>query len=123
MKKQKKRLEEKLSTIQPNIPWSVKNQARMHKISNLLPYSSSEDGISKFPETATALGIKLEDKDRVKLTAPWGIEDAIRLKVKPTPMYCINKELFFIYEERVKKKNWQSIWNKIEIYYSNHSIE
>ena len=39
-----------------------KNQARMHVVNNMLPYSSSVDAISKFPETATALGVTLDEK-------------------------------------------------------------
>ena len=55
-----KKLENKLIKLMPHIPWSVKNEARMHVINNLPPYTSSEDAISKFPETATALGVKLD---------------------------------------------------------------
>src|SRR5690606_18827150 len=51
-----KRLEEKLHRIMPGLPWSVKNQARMHIVNELESYTSAIDAISKFPETATALG-------------------------------------------------------------------
>ncbi len=50
----------------------------------MTPYSSSLDVISKFPETATALGIKLDDKNNLILTAPFGISDVVNLEVKPT---------------------------------------
>ncbi|NOU74684.1 hypothetical protein GC098_25405 [Paenibacillus sp. LMG 31458] len=68
-----KRLEAQLKQIIPNIPWSVKNQARMHVVNNIPPYSSSLDAMSKFPETATALGLKLDNQDNVLLAAPCGI--------------------------------------------------
>lgn len=42
---------------------------------------------SKLPETATALGEKLDEKDNIILTAPWGIRDVIHLEVKPTPFF------------------------------------
>jgi hypothetical protein len=45
----------------------------MHIRNKLPPYSASVDAISKFPETATALGIKIGEKDNVILTAPYGI--------------------------------------------------
>src|SRR6476646_4010179 len=32
---EEKRLEKKLSVLMPNIPWSVKNEARMHVVNNL----------------------------------------------------------------------------------------
>jgi uncharacterized protein len=110
-----KKLENKLVSIMPTIPWSVKNQARMHLINNLAPYTSSEDAISRFPETATALGVKLGKKNNLVLTAPWGLEDVINLVVKPTPYFTETKELTAIYEERMIKKNWKSVWHKIKV--------
>jgi uncharacterized protein len=110
-----KKLEKKLVSMMPTIPWSVKNQARMNLINDLPPYTSSEDAISRFPETVTALGVKLDKKNNLVLTAPWGLEDVINLEVKPTPYFTETKELAAIYEQRMIKKNWQSIWHKIKI--------
>ncbi len=99
----------------PNIPWSVKNEARMHTINNFSPYTSSQDAISKFPETATALGIKLDHENKLFLIAPYGLDDVINLEVKPTPHFRESKELAVIYKDRISKKNWKSIWHKIEV--------
>jgi len=104
-----------LKKVLPTIPWSVKNQARMHSVNNVSPYTSSVDAISRFPETATALGVKLDGEDKVILTAPHGIDDAVNLKVKPTPYFCEQKEQRKIYDERVKVKNWRAVWDKVEI--------
>ena len=106
-----KKLEEMLKTLLPNIPWSVKNEARMHFKSKMLPYSSSVDAISKFPETATALGVKLDERENMKLTAPCGISDVINLELKPTLFFTETKERVEIYEARITKKNWESTWN------------
>jgi hypothetical protein len=116
---EEKKLEEKLRNILPNIPWSVKNEARMHVVNDLPPYSSSVDAISKFPETATALGLKLDDKDNVILTAPCGINDVIHLELKPTLYFTETKERAVIYEERIIKKDWKSVWNKIKVHHIN----
>ena len=113
---EEKKWDEKLRALIPDVPWSVKNQARMHKINNLSPYTSSVDGISKFPETATALGVKLDEKDNIILTAPWSVHDVIQLEVRPTPSFLENKERMQIYEERVSKKNWKMTWNKLKVY-------
>lgn len=112
-----KKFEEMLDSLIPNIAWSVKNEGRMHIKSNMPPYSSSIDAISKFPETATALGVKLDDKDNVVLTAPCGIGDVVNLKVKPTPYFTKSKERVEIYEDRISKKNWKSIWKNLKVYY------
>lgn len=111
-----KKLEEGLRAILPDVPWSVKNEARMHTVNNLPPYLSSVDAISKFPETATALGVKLDEEDNVVLIAPWGIKDVLHLEVRPTPQFIENKELAGIYEERIARKNWQSIWKQVKVY-------
>src|SRR5699024_8456250 len=62
-----KQYESQLHELMPNIPGSVKNQARMHERNKVEPYSSTVDGIAKFPETATALGVKLTDDQTVLL--------------------------------------------------------
>lgn len=87
----------------------------MHVKSNMPPYSSSVDAISKFPETATALGVKLDGNDNGILTVPCGISDVINLKVKSTPYFKETKERVEIYEDRITKKNWKSTWNKIKV--------
>ncbi|AIE79307.1 hypothetical protein COL11_00730 [Bacillus anthracis] len=110
-------LEKKLINLDASIPWSVKNQARMHVVNNMLPYSSSVDAISKFPETATALGVTLDEKNNVILTAPCGIEDVLSLQVRPTAHFLESKERLHMYKNRVIKKNWQSKWPSITITY------
>ncbi|RWS44374.1 nucleotidyltransferase family protein [Bacillus mycoides] len=110
-------LEMKLLNIDTTIPWSVKNQARMHVVNNMPPSSSSVDAISKFPETATALGVTLDEQNNVILTAPCGIEDVLSLQVKPTSHFLETKERIHMYKKRVMKKNWQSKWPNITITY------
>ncbi|PGK35122.1 hypothetical protein CN907_20515 [Bacillus anthracis] len=110
-------LEKKLINLDASIPWSVKNQARMHVVNNMPPYSSSIDAISKFPETATALGVTLDEKNKVILTAPCGIEDVLSLQVRPTAHFLESKERIHMYKNRVIKKNWQSKWPNITITY------
>jgi uncharacterized protein len=112
-----KELEQKLRKLLPDVPWSVKNQARMHVINDIPPYTSSEDAISKFPETATALGVKLDSADQLVLTAPCGIEDVLNLEVKPTPFFSETEERAAIYEERLLKKNWKAVWYKITVHH------
>lgn len=101
--------------IAPGVPWSVKNQARMHLANNTAPYASSTDAMSKFPETATALGIKLDDTDNLILSAPCGLHDVIELTVKPTDYFLESKERMDIYRERVRKKKWKGKWSGLTI--------
>ncbi|ALQ67830.1 MULTISPECIES: nucleotidyltransferase family protein [Bacillus cereus group] len=110
-------LEKNLINLDASIPWSVKNQARMHVVNNMPPYSSSVNAISKFPETATALGITLDERNNVILTAPCGIEDVLSLQVRPTAHFLESNERLHMYKNRVIKKNWQSKWPNITITY------
>ncbi|WP_318618289.1 nucleotidyltransferase family protein [Sporosarcina sp. YIM B06819] len=110
-----KKHEDTLKGLLSTAPWSVKNQARMHIANNSSPYSSSVDAIEKFPETATALGVKLDEKDHVILVAPHGIQDAVNLLVKPTPYFLESKDRMLMYQKRVREKNWQAIWSDIEV--------
>lgn len=112
---EEKRLEQKLLSLHPNEPWSVKNEARMHVANNIPSYSSSFDAISKFPETATALGVKLNGQENLMLAAPYGVDDVLNLEVKPTSFFTRTKERADVYEERIVKKNWTSIWERIKV--------
>lgn len=113
--KVERELEEKLKKLLPTIPWSVKNQGRMHIANNIPPYDSAVDAIAKFPETATALGVKLDKENNIILTAPHGIEDVVNMKVRPTPFFYESKERMRIYEERLRNKNWKSIWTRVNV--------
>ncbi|WP_028561996.1 nucleotidyltransferase family protein [Paenibacillus pinihumi] len=110
-----KQLEQQLRTISPDVPWSVKNEARMHLINHIPPYASSVDAMSKFPETVTALGLALDDLNQPLLAAPHGLADVLDMVVRPTPHFKDNEILAGIYEARISKKNWKSIWHQIEI--------
>lgn len=111
-----KRLDARLRILQPHIPWSVKNEARMHLIDQAPPYLSSTDAMSKFPETATALGLTLDDDDQIRLAAPCGIADAIQMKVRPTPFFASSAERLSYYEQRIARKNWKQRWPLIQVF-------
>lgn len=112
---EEKQYEAVLQGIMPYVPWSVKNEARMHMVNNIPPYSSSVDAISKFPETVTSLGVKLNDSDDLVLVAPHGIEDLINFHVRPTPYFEETTERAQIYETRLIKKNWSATWSKVKV--------
>lgn len=113
---EEKRLEEKLQEILPPIPWSVKNEARMHLRNGCPPYSSSVDAISKFPETATTLGVKLDERNNLVLASPHGIQDVANLVVRPTPYFAESDERMSMYINRVRKKDWTTIWRNVRVF-------
>lgn len=109
-----KQLENELRFLLPNQPWSVKNQARMHMKSDFNPFSSSLDGVAHFPEIPTAIAVRLYNKE-LEVMAPYGLQDLFEMKVRPTPFYQMNSRYYPIYIERMMKKNWDLIWEKLSI--------
>ena len=104
-----------LGRLMPELPWSVKNQARMHEINDLPPYLSSVDAISQFPETATALGVKLGTRGQLELTAPHGLKDLLALQVRPTPAFKQDERLMVTYRQRLASKQWTRKWPKVTV--------
>jgi hypothetical protein len=105
-----KEYENILHGLDASIPWSVKNQARMHLKNGNEPYVSTSDGLTHFPEICTAVGAYLEVNDEVRLVAPYGIADLVNMVVRPTPFYQ-SKEKLLIYEQRMISKKWDCIWD------------
>ncbi len=98
----------------PHLPWSVKNQARMHVKNKLSPYSSSFESVAHFPETPTAVAVRLNN-NQIEILAPYGLNDLFEGLVRPTPPFNQDSKLHPIYSNRVQSKNWGSIWNKLKI--------
>ena len=82
-----KEIELKLTEIDPKTSWSVKNQARMHFRNNHPKYRNTENAISHWPETATAIAVRLNSKNILEILAPYGLNDLFNLIVKPTPNF------------------------------------
>lgn len=68
------------------VKWEVVNEVYAHLWNNIPPYTSTEDAISQWPETATAIGVKMEGGE-LRLIAPCGIEDLVSLIVRPCPRF------------------------------------
>ena len=91
--------------------WSAKNQARMFAVNNTEPYKSSEDAISNWVETATAIAVKLEN-GKLKLIAPHSIDDLVNLIIRPTSLFKNNTQRV---RERAEKKQWLKKWPKLKM--------
>jgi hypothetical protein len=109
-----KELERSLKELDSSVPWSVKNQARMHIKSGHAPYSSTADGLSHFPEVCTAIGVYLNSNGEVTICAPYGVEDMVNLIVRPTPFFMTGEKRT-IYEQRTNAKKWEDKWHRLRI--------
>jgi hypothetical protein len=104
-------IEERLAARSPNLPWSVKNQARMHLRNGEEPYHNTAAAIARWPETATAVARRLL-QGRLELTAPHGLEDLIGLTVRPSPAFARLPEAI---ARRLRAKNWLARWPRLRI--------
>lgn len=112
---QEKIIEAKLTQINPNTKWSVKNQARMHIRNNHQQYSNTEHAISFWPETATAIAARLNSNDKIEILAPHGLDDLFNLVVTPTPNFDWN-----MFQQRIKEKQWEKQWRNLKFNQNNH---
>ncbi|MCY1690968.1 nucleotidyltransferase family protein [Exiguobacterium sp. SL14] len=88
-----------------DLPWSVKNQARMHLVNELPPYASAQDAIAQFPETVTAIGVTKRDKFQLYL--PYGASDFTDRVIRPTPSFQVGTDRHSIFQRRVNEKGWR----------------
>ena len=102
----------KLSVLLPDVPWEVRNQARMHTRNSDRPYRDTESAISHWVEIPTCVGITLDKNDALRILAPFGLEENWSLKVRPNQFYYHSPDIF---RRRAKRKLWLEYWPKLEI--------
>lgn len=96
----------------PALLWSVKNQGRMHKTNRDTPYLSTADAMTHWPETATAVGVRL-GKDGIEILAPFGLADLFELVIRPTPAFTGKRQAVVV--DRLEKKRWLERWPKLKL--------
>jgi hypothetical protein len=100
-------IEAKLRALAPQLPWSARNQARMHGRNGHAPYRSSTDAMAHWVETATAVGVRLARDGSFQIAAPHGLGDLDDLILRPGPAYRQRLEVF---HARQAQKRWLQRW-------------
>jgi uncharacterized protein len=112
-----KQLQAVLESLAPGVPWEVTNQAAVHLWFEscfghpVMPLRSLEEAVSSWPEYATSVGITLDAHARVRVIAPWGLEDLFRMRIRRNP----TRVSLATYRYRVHTKQYTSRWPKVEI--------
>jgi hypothetical protein len=101
-------LETALRDRDGTLAWSVKNQARMHVRNADRPYGSAVDAMRFWPETATAVGVRLDARGEIEVAAPLGLDDLFELIVRPTRRFLAEKHA--VYLDRIGSKGWERDW-------------
>ncbi len=112
-KEKDRALEAELSKRAPGLPWSVKNQARMHDHNGDPPYNSTEHALRHWLEGVSAVGVRMTGAGRLELLAPFGFIDIFELTVRPTPHARARR--LEAYRARMARKNWPAIWPLVRV--------
>ena len=101
--------------VAPDVRWSVRNQARMHVRSGDAPYDSLETAIRFFPDTASAIAVRLEQDGTLSILAPYGLADAFDGVVRPTA--AAQQRRPDRYADRVSRRavEWKRRWPILRI--------
>jgi uncharacterized protein len=108
---------DELRTYAPDVPWDVKNQAAVHLWYprvfgiDVEPLTSSADGVGTWPETATAVAVKLRSDDSFDVVSPCGLEDLFGPVCRRNPRRVTVEE----YHRRLQAKPIAARWPRLRI--------
>ncbi|MCJ0830391.1 nucleotidyltransferase family protein [Acinetobacter sp. NIPH1876] len=112
-----KQLQQALARIFPEQQWDVVNQALVHtwygqdKAEKIQPLVSIEQALSLWPDTATALAVRLNRSGELELIAPFGLHDLFELRLRWNPALVSNDT----FKQRVESKQWLQQWTKLQL--------
>ena len=66
-----------------------------------------------WPETATAVALRYNDRGDLEIAAPFGLDDLYGAIVRPTPHFLGEKRALFA--ERLRRKRWLEQWPSLRV--------
>lgn len=107
-------IEARLLASRPDLPWSVRNQARMAARNGDAPYADARDAVAHWPETATAIAARWTGA-AVEILTPHGLDDLLARRIRPTPHFAASSTKRAIFAERVRGKRWSERWPGVAV--------
>lgn len=119
-------LEARLARQMPQLRWDVVNQAAVHlwfervfgaqdaDVSErppIRPLKSVEDGIATWPETATAVALRLQPDGQLQVIAPFGLADLFAGIVRHNPARASAQT----FRERCATKRYAQRWPRLTL--------
>lgn len=110
-----KHIARQLEQYAPNYIWDVTNQALVHTWyqtgdgQSIQPLQSIDEAISFWPETATAVAIRLLDHHQIEIIAPLGLTDLFELKLRWNDR-LVSRGVFI---NRVQSKQFLTRWPRL----------
>ncbi len=109
-------VEQALRSELPGVPWEARNQAAVHlwfpeKFGyEVEPFNSTAEAIQTWPETATAVALRLDD-DELAIVAPLNLDDLLGMVHRRNPARVSIEE----YERRLVSKRIAQRWPRVTI--------
>jgi hypothetical protein len=101
----------------PGYTWEVTNQATVHRWQsqatgrNISAYESVAAAMASWPETATAVGVRISDRGAMEFIAPHGLRDLFALTLRSSPTASDPRA----YGSRLRQKAWHLRWPRLLI--------
>jgi uncharacterized protein len=112
-----KRIEQQLIALYPEIEWDITNQAFVHEWykpddgSVMSQLKSIDEALSLWPETATAIAVRLNAEQEIEYIAPFGLIDLFELKLRWNKA-LVSHEGFM---KRLEQKQFLKKWSKLKL--------
>ena len=100
----------RLQNLDNTVFWQVKNQALMHVKNQDKPYLSTAHAMRYWPEKETAIGVRINQFQKIEVLAPFGTHSLYKGVISHNPNR--DKAVFL---ERVSNKGWLDTWPKLRI--------
>ncbi len=73
--------------------------------------------MNKWPETATAVGARLDEAGSLQIVCPYGLDDLFGLTVRRSPLFA-DAEAF---RRRIETKKWLDKWPLLKVIWDEPS--
>lgn len=103
----------------PKLKWDMTNQANVHQWydkyfnTKIEAFDCLEEAIATWPETATAVAIKLNSNNELDIIAPFGLTDLLQMIIRWNPTLVD----YSFYQKRIQQKQYSTQWPKVKIIY------
>ncbi|MFO1252886.1 MAG: nucleotidyltransferase family protein [Inhella sp.] len=110
-------LQDWLQAQVPELEWEVVNQAGVHRWYEaaygcaLAPHRSLEGALASWPETATAVCLRLEADDQLTVLAPLGLQDLFDGVLRHNPARSSAAQ----FQQRVLSKRFLQRWPRLSL--------
>ena len=107
----------RLQAQQPHVDWEVTNQATIHlwhrrdQGLEVPPHRSVSEGLATWPETATAVAVRLNAAGSLEVLAPFGLADLFELLLRHNPT-LVPVDVFW---RRVRERRWRERWPELRV--------